>query len=226
MGVPTKGRVRATYETIAESFASTRRTPWSEVVSFLDSLPAHADVLDVGCGNGRHLATLAARQHRVVGLDFSRRLLVLSRDEARYKGWARRAEWIEADAATLPFRGGVFTACTCVAVLHHLPTRADRVAALTEMRRVLSDGGRAFLSVWVYDQPRFRDIVEKRRSLDPAVQGDVSVPWTLPDGRIVERYYHLFQEGELQRLIIESGLHGETFFRGSGNYFCLARKDG
>lgn len=226
VGVTTKADVLVTYETIAASFAATRREPWPEVLEFIDSLPPRSRVLDIGCGNGRHVATLAARDHRALGVDFSRRLLSLGRDEARFKGWAGRVEWVEAEAASLPFDDEAFSACLCVAVLHHLPTRVDRLAALAEIRRVLSVDGCAFLSVWALEQPRFQAIVESRRTLGPETWGDVTVPWTMPDGRIVERYYHLFREGELEQLIIESGLHGETFFRGSGNYSSLARKDG
>ena len=36
----------------------------------------------------------------------------------------------------------------------------------------------------------------------------------------------LFQEGELERLIIGSGLHGERFFHGAGNWFAQARSNG
>lgn len=226
MTVPTKARVRETYERIADSFAPTRREPWPAVVAFIDSLSPGSRILDVGCGNGRHMTALAERGHAVIGVDFSPRLLSIGREAARAKGWASRAEWIEADADALPFRVDSFDACICIAVLHHLPSREDRIAALSEVRRVLAAGGRAFVSVWALDQARFRDAVEKRRSMEPSARGDATVPWTLPDGTIAERYYHLFQEGELEPLIIESGLQVETFFRGTSNYFCSARKHG
>jgi len=226
VAVPTKARVRETYERIAASFAPTRREPWPEVVAFVDSLSSGSRVLDVGCGNGRHMTALAERGHAVIGVDFSRRLLSLGREAAMAKNWASRVEWIEADADALPLRADAFDACICIAVLHHLPRREDRIAALREVRRVLAAGGRAFVSVWALDQPRFRDAVEKRRSMEPSSGGDTTVPWTLPDGTTVERFYHLFQEGELEPLIIESGLQVETFFRRTGNYFCTARKHG
>ena len=112
------------------------------------------------------------------------------------------------------------------AVLRHLPAVGERLAALRGIRRVLAARGRAFVSVWALDQPRFRRAVEARKDLPADVRGDVEVPWTLPDGVVVPRYYHLFQEGELERLIIESGLHGERFFRGPGNLFAEASSHG
>ena len=117
-------------------------------------------------------------------------------------------------------------AALCVAVLHHLPSVDERIAALREIRRVLVPRGRVFVSVWALDQPRFRKAVEARRHLPWEVRGDVSVPWTMPDGVVIPRYYHLFQEGELEELIIGSGLHGERFFRGPGNLFAEASNHG
>jgi len=89
------------------------------------------------------------------------------------------------------------------------------------MRRVLRPGSPAFLSVWSLDDP----YLEKTLGGRPK-KPDVEIPWQLPDGTAVPRPYHLFKEGELDALIIESGLEGESFFRGSGNFFVLARTHG
>lgn len=215
MDPPSRAHVRATYERIAASFASTRRTPWPEVERFAESLPAGARVLDLGCGSGRHARVLRDRGCDVVAVDFSRRLLELGRNALA----PRNVAWIEADAVRLPFRDESVDAAVGVAVLHHLPTPDDRRAALEEIRRLLVPGGPAFLSVWDREQPRFGTV--------PATAaGDVEVPWALPGGTSIPRYYHLFRTEELRALIIESGLHGETFFRVSGNIFALARRHG
>ena len=213
---PSKAAIRLTYEKIAESFAATRVRPWPEVLEFVGGLPADSRVLDLGCGNGRHAKIAAARGHRVVGLDFSRGLLSIGRRESTV---AVRGGigWIEGDAATLPLRDSSFDAAICVAVLHHVPTAEDRIALLAEVRRVLRPEARVFLTVWSKEQPRFEPFPDSV---------DVEVPWTMPDGSAVPRFYHLFREGELERLIIESGLHGESFFLRAGNWFALARRDG
>lgn len=222
----TKAAVRATYERIAEPFAASRAEPWPEVLSFTTSLPPEALVADVGCGNGRHARALASAGHRVVAVDFARSLLLIGRRGSRGRLWGQHILWVQGDAATLPLHDGSVDAAISVAILHHLPSRDDRVQALRELRRILRPEGRAFVSVWALDQPRFRKAVEARRQLPEDVRGDVDVPWTMPDGVVVARYYHLFEEGELESLIIESGLQGERFFRGPGNLYAEARRHG
>ncbi len=226
MAAVTKARVRATYERIAEPFAASRAEPWPEVLSFATALPTAARIVDVGCGNGRHARTLAAEGHPVVAVDFARNLLLIGRRGSRGRIWGQHIGWVQGEATTLPVRTGSMDAALCVAVLHHLPAAEERVGALREIRRVLVPRGRVFVSVWAMDQPRFRKAVDARRSLPAEVRGDMEVPWTMPDGVVIPRYYHLFQEGELERLIIESGLHGERFFRGPGNLFAEASSHG
>ena len=219
---PSKPEIRATYERIADSFAATRVAAWPEVSAFVESLPRASRVLDVGSGNGRHAKVLAMRGHDAVAVDFSRRLLTIGRNETRSLPFAERIAWTEGEATKLPFQGESFDAGICVAVLHHLPTFQDRIAALAEIKRVLRPRGRVVVSVWARDQPRFAAVTEAHAT----ESGDVDVPWTMPDGQKVSRYYHLFKGGELERLIIECGLHGEKFFRSAENWFALARRDG
>jgi len=142
-------------------------------------------------------------------------------DDASADATTARIEWVVGDATSLPICGSTFDAALCVAVLHHLPPHEDRVAALAEVRRVLRPSGRAFISVWAKDNPYLRDVLGLRVEAD-----DVEVPWHLPDGTAVPRFYHLFSEGELERLIIESRLHGERYFRASGNLFAVTTRDG
>jgi SAM-dependent methyltransferase len=90
-------------------------------------------VLIVGCGTGaeaRHIAR--ATGARVTGLDLD--------VDPRHAG--ADADLLRADGRRLPFGDAVFDALYCYHVLEHVPTPA---AAVTEMRRVLRDGGLAFV---------------------------------------------------------------------------------
>lgn len=210
--VPTPGEIRAVYERIAPSFAETRKEPWPEVVEYVRGLPPRSRVLDLGCGHGRHMRVLAAEGHRIVGLDFCRGLLRRGRA-------GLDADWIEGEGTTLPLRDASMDACLCVAVLHHVPTHRGRIATLREIRRILRPEGSAFVTVWSADQPRFQGLRRPTAEAGADVGIDTWVPWKLPDGGSVPRYYHLFTPAGFEGAIIESGLHIERFFIGRGNLF-------
>lgn len=216
-----KGKVRAAYDRIAESYAAARTQSWPEVVDFITGLPAGGLVVDLGCGHGRHSRPLALTGHRVIGIDVSRRLLSIGKRAASSSPEFKQIAWLGADTTALPFPDATFDAALCIAVLHHLASRKDRIVALSEMGRVLRPGAEAFVSVWSADDPHIENLLGGRPK-----KPDVEIPWRLPDGSAVLRPYHLFHQGELERLIIESGLHGERFFRSAGNWFAQAKANG
>ena len=95
---------------------------------------AAARVLDVGCGDGRHILEAARRGCFAVGLDYDASAL---RDARRRIG-AHRVDLIAGDATRLPFRDGAFDAVICTETLEHLP---DDAGAIGEIARVLRAGG-------------------------------------------------------------------------------------
>lgn len=99
-------------------------------------LPSGRDarVLDVGCGDGRHIAAAAARGCRAVGVDYDPGELA----KARSRAGSLRIDLIAADATRLPFRDTAFDAVICTETLEHLP---DDRGAIAEIARVLRPGG-------------------------------------------------------------------------------------
>lgn len=99
-------------------------------------------VLDLCCGTGavtRALAERAGAGSLAVGLDFSGGMLARAMEVARRAGLPT-IRWVQADAAALPFKAGVFDAVTCAYALYELKGAA-RGAMLGEAARVLSSGG-------------------------------------------------------------------------------------
>jgi SAM-dependent methyltransferase len=47
---------------------------------------------------------------------------------------------------------GALDAVLCIAVLHHISSRARRLRLLSELLRVLRAGGRALITVWASEQ--------------------------------------------------------------------------
>jgi SAM-dependent methyltransferase len=90
-------------------------------------------ILEVGCGEGIVLATLAARLPgtRLDGLELDETAL----EEARAR--CPRATLVRGDACAVPFEDRSFDLVVCLEVLEHLPEPAR---ALRELRRVARAG--------------------------------------------------------------------------------------
>jgi demethylmenaquinone methyltransferase/2-methoxy-6-polyprenyl-1,4-benzoquinol methylase len=96
-------------------------------------------VLDVCSGTGDLAFEIHRRSGaRVVGTDFSRRMLEIARLKARRRGLERDILFQQADTLRLPFRDAAFDA---VAVAFGLRNVADPTRALAEMARVARPGG-------------------------------------------------------------------------------------
>jgi SAM-dependent methyltransferase len=104
-----------------------------------------ARVLDLGCGEGRHVHGLAMLPGVVaVGLDPDAASLVKARDGLATLAGAGPAAFLRGSAYALPFADGAFDAVICSEVLEHLD---DYPAALAEIARVLRPGGRFVATV-------------------------------------------------------------------------------
>jgi ubiquinone/menaquinone biosynthesis C-methylase UbiE len=101
---------------------------WEPVLAALDLRPGDR-LLDVGCGGGAFLQRALESGCAGTGLDHSRDMVRLAR--ARL---GDAAEVVQAEAETMPFADGAFTAVSCLVAFFFF---ADPVAVLREMRRVL-----------------------------------------------------------------------------------------
>jgi SAM-dependent methyltransferase len=117
----------------------------AEAQRCLDLLPRLAPfgagpVLDLGCGHGRHLALLAQRGVRALGLDLSPHLLAIARAQAP------RHELLRGDMRSIPL---ATSRCTAVLSLFtafgYFGGAAGNAPVVAEIARVLRPGGHWYL---------------------------------------------------------------------------------
>lgn len=113
--------------------------PAAEVAVAALAPAAGERVLDVACGTGNAAALAVAAGAEVAGVDSAPRLLEVARE--RVPG----AEFVEGDAAALPFGDGAFDAAVSVFGVIF----ADPDAGARELLRVVRPGGRIVVTTWV-----------------------------------------------------------------------------
>jgi len=158
-------------------------------------LPARAAgiVLEIACGTG--LVTRRLREHidpgrRLVASDISEAML----DYARHKlSDCKGIEWREADATSLPFGAGDFSAVVCAFGVMFVP---DKRALFREVRRVLDTGGLFLFNVWdrLEENPAAAINAQVVEELFP---GDPEAHFRTP--------YEMHDPGSLRRLLHETG---------------------
>jgi ubiquinone/menaquinone biosynthesis C-methylase UbiE len=98
-------------------------------------------VLDVATGTARiplEIAHQGGQARRIAGLDITPSMLKHGQTDIEASRLTQRIKLVCASAANMPFVDGMFDVCICGLGMHHM----DVAAVLSEMRRVLKDGGR------------------------------------------------------------------------------------
>ena len=229
-----KRSVREIFDKIAESYAYTRLKPWNIV---LKPINFGTKVFgDMGCGPGQNIQFILEKSEkiRVIGVDISRKMLVIAAKRLKKRGLYGRTDLVEADLEFLPFRDNAFHGLAYIASIHHLPSREARLRTILEAKRVLKPNGKVIVTVWALFQKRFLKEILRRAVLkllgkEESIR-DIYVPWRYK-GETYYRYYHLFTPWELKSLIRSAGLilleYGEFRIKSkllAENYFALGCK--
>ena len=167
-------------EAYEETMAPSLRTMAAGVV-LRAALRDGERVLDAGTGTGIGMVAAMGGRREVVGVDLSPEMLAVAR---------RRLPdhtLVEADFARLPFEDGAFDVVISV---HALLFADDRVAALSEWRRVTRPGARVSLSVpgpadrtpWAVYRPVYeRHGIDTGRATDYPTQAELK-GWAVDAG--------------------------------------------
>ena len=189
-------KVPSDYNQVSKTFSNSRNKPWAEFDLYSNSCFEGANVLDMGCGNGRLYFSLKSKGVNYIGLDNSVGLL----DQAENNLINEDVDLIIGDFTNIPLKDSSLDRIFAVASFHHLPGKDKRLDALNEMQRVLKKDGVLFISVWNLFQPKYlKEVLKSLLRLHKFDFGDTFIKL---GG--VKRYYHAFTTFEFKSLIKKS----------------------
>ncbi len=205
------------YSRFASPFADSRSNPQPGFDLLSSYVPAElANVLDVGCGNGRFgvfLQKICSPFH-YTGIDFSAEMLLIARQ-------GLKGDFFIRDISQPGYLRGLgrFDLIVCLAVMQHVPGQTNRVNMLREMRTHLADHGRIFLANWQFlSSPRQRrkirnweEVGISKHEVEP---GDYIMSWQRSGTGV--RYVCAINAAEVAEMARSTNLMVVTQFRSDG----------
>lgn len=209
-------QVRARYEALDASniYATSRDSNLRELeIGFIRDHAKGPDVLDIGCGNGYTLISLARTlEGNLIGLDFSENMIDGARALVeRFASELRsRPSFSTCDVRHLPFPDNSFDTVISERLIFNLPTRADQEATIREVHRVLRPDGQYLMVEGNEDGLRRLNVIREQVGLDPIPTADAESfsSLKLKESELVEWLGTRFEIGK------------ERFF---GTYYLISR---
>jgi len=117
-------------------------------------IPEHANVLDIGCGGGRTLETLASlvKLGKAVGIDYSEDSVAVARKRNQKLIVSGRVEVLHGSVSSMPFSDATFDSVTAVESYYFWP---DMASDLAEIRRVMKPNGQLVIISGMYLGSKF-----------------------------------------------------------------------
>lgn len=177
------------------------------------------ELLDIGCGMGRHALALDELGYQVSAVDLSEPLL----EQARRHDADHRVRWQQGDMRKLPYGNGSFDATVNLFTSYGYFNETDNKQVLQELRRVLRPGGTFvidFLNASYVertlvplsertDQETGWFIREERRIEAGAVCKTITIEEPTGERRQYEERVALYKRDWFERALAEAGLHLE-----------------
>jgi SAM-dependent methyltransferase len=159
--------------------------PYAQDLACRQVVGDRAEVLEVACGTGiltSELLSMLEPGVHLVASDLNEPMLAVAQQKIR----DRRVEWQQADVSALPFDAGRFDAVISQLAIQFFD---DKVAAATEVRRVLRPGGVFLFSTWA--GPERNPLAHISQQTAEACFPDDTptfyhVPWSYGDTRQIE----------------------------------------
>lgn len=148
--------------------------PINEITQFTGLLAQGSTILDIGCGSGRDARIMSEMGFKVIGVDFSKKLIEIAKREAP------SVEFHVMDIDQLLFEASSFDGIWASASLLHIP-KENISPILKKIRAILKPNGIFYLSV--------------KQGLGEGVEKDVRY-------NLIEKFWSYFEEEEIKRYLV------------------------
>ena len=242
--------VHSVYEEIAGHFSDTRHKPWPRVVEFIRSVSREGLLLDLGCGNGKYLGVETGESRWELGCDYSFNLLQIASSRG-HQGF--RCDLLSVAVRDNVCSGLICIAVlhhlstqtrrlAAIREMRRVLAPGGRGLVYVwareqnknnDMSSYLKQNKKNFKQKPVTDTNNsevgdFGLPVHVNRT--QFQHQDVLVPWKTKNeagetDREWKRFYHVFEEGELEALVREAGnLEIVDSYYDQGNWCCIFQK--
>jgi 2-polyprenyl-3-methyl-5-hydroxy-6-metoxy-1,4-benzoquinol methylase len=230
--------IASQYNIISKVFDNSRVRIWNNVKQFLlddgyatDATARTNTLLDCGCGNGKNMIYAQSLGYHSDGFDISNNLL----DICKNKGLNVYYQ----DVLNLK-ANKKYNKIISIAVLHHLQTFEEQVAAIKILCDCLDNNGKLLVSFWSKEKT-LEDIKEYRQGRQDSqgitandvrsksdsrdfVSGPNYVSWKLDRENIIQRFYYIHDYKSIQELAKNINVK-YTISWEQQNWFILFTKD-
>jgi alkylated DNA repair protein alkB family protein 8 len=219
------------YNQIAKKFSETRKYFWKDFEFMKKYVKENDRILDFGCGNGRLIELLGEKKYEYFGVDVSQKLIDIARK--KYQGDRIIFQKISS-SSSLTFPPNFFNVIFSLAVFHHFPKK-HREKMARELFRITQKNGLIIVSVWNLWQIKYwknfsflkiliRKILQRERYQDYGIK-DIEISFKDNEGKIFNRFHHIFSERELKLIFEKAGFKTEEIFTLSNkNIIFIGRK--
>ncbi len=183
----------------------------------LENIPQNAFVLDIGCGEGRNMASIMQNTRNVYGVDNDQK--AVEDAKKKFEG-IDTIQVIRASAVELPFKDETFDVVTFLMILPNLG--GSKSSAIQESTRVLKHDGKLILSTFA--ETAFDERMKIYKIINAPIK-EVRGTTVVFDESLGANVSEQFSLDDLKEFGLQAGLQLDSYKKvGDIAYLCTFRK--
>lgn len=183
----------------------------------ISNMKRNSKVLEVGCGDGRSLKDVLEVTKDITGVDNDETAIEHAKNNFEKH---LSIKIILAEGNKLPFQDKLFDYATCIGTFANLGQ--DKYDVLTEMKRVIKDGGKIIISV--YSEEALPERMKAYEEINVPIKRVSKNGTVIFDDFGEEGISEQFSKEDLQEIFDKAKLRVDKIVKSSIGYICLLSK--